>query len=1071
MNEYPERLSKNSCGSSPRGGCRRSRCSTPAPRASTRSTAGSAGSRRSASSGRARRRSRPRRPGVAARRARSRGSRSGSRTCSTREGVRTAYGSPMFDAHVPSRDAEAVAPRARGRRDPRRQDADARVRVGDHVRQRAALGSAHNPWALDRVSGGSSGGSAVVLAAGEVPLALGSDTGGSIRVPAAFCGVVGLKPTYGRISAAGRLAARPLARPPRPDGDDARRTRRCCSRRSPASTRPILRRSTSRSATCAASSGAGSPGSSSASAPTCSSSRSRPTSATSTTRTLRTLGGGRRPPRRGRAARGRARSSRRSGRSRAPRRSRPTARPGSIPARRGEYGADVLGRLDAADRGHARAVPPRVRRPRARPRRLRAPVPVVRRAAHAGQRGLAAPDRRGDGGARGRRADVPRPRDELHDAAGPGRAPGLRRACRASTRSGSRSACSSRRRRGRRARVLRAAQGLFDATPRSSAKRPRRSSAASGVSRAPLYVITRRPSTRTPWSRRNDTIQRVSVVDNVTVLLRRALLAGEIKPGERINVAELERSFGVSHIPIREAVRRLETEGLIVALPQRAAVAAGRRPRRPRRALRPAPDRRVRGDPALGRVDDRRAGRGGAGGARGARGRRRRITTRRSFWELHRDFHWALLEPGASAWIRRVLEQVWTGVAALRAAVRLRDGRRRDGRPPRAATCCCEQPRRRERPRAAAPPPRPHRARGARGVHARPTRPRAPAEPLRAAIVSAYGRRPRSASGPSRDAAEGQAVVELLAAALNPADLAIASGSFPAGSPPLPYVPGIEGVGPRRRVRALRGRDARLGVGPRPRRRARRRVRASASSSPTRCSSRCPRPPPTSSPPRSARSGSPPGCRSRGSLPCVRARSCSCSARPAASARSPCRSRSCSARAASSPSGATRDRLEAVARARRRRDRLARGRRLPRAARPAAVDGAPPTLVLDLLCGPAARGRAGRRRPGSADRRTSASRRRRRPRFVSGYVRGKQLADPRLLELRRPARRARAGLRGRGRARGRGPASASTPRRCRSIASARRGRARRTATTSSSSSSRDRRRRRRDRAGADGRRR
>ena len=65
------------------------------------------------------------------------------------------------------------------------------------------------------------------------------------------------------------------------------------------------------------------------------------------------------------------------------------------------------------------------------------------------------------------------------------------------------------------------------------------------------------------------------VVDNVTVLLRRALLAGEIKPGERIRVAELEKSFGVSHIPIREAVRRLETEGLIVALPQRAAVAAG----------------------------------------------------------------------------------------------------------------------------------------------------------------------------------------------------------------------------------------------------------------------------------------------------------------------------------------------------------------------------------------------------------------------------------------------------------------------------------------------------------------
>jgi aspartyl-tRNA(Asn)/glutamyl-tRNA(Gln) amidotransferase subunit A len=124
------------------------------------------------------------------------------------EGVRTAYGSPMFASHVPASDAEAV----------RRARAAGAILVGKTQTHEFAwgitsvnelLGSSRNPWALERMSGGSSGGSAVALAAGEVPLALACDTGGSIRVPAAFCGVVGLKPTYGRISAAG---VRPLAR-------------------------------------------------------------------------------------------------------------------------------------------------------------------------------------------------------------------------------------------------------------------------------------------------------------------------------------------------------------------------------------------------------------------------------------------------------------------------------------------------------------------------------------------------------------------------------------------------------------------------------------------------------------------------------------------------------------------------------------------------------------------------------------------------------------------------------------------------------------------------------------------
>jgi aspartyl-tRNA(Asn)/glutamyl-tRNA(Gln) amidotransferase subunit A len=117
-------------------------------------------------------------------------------------GVRTTYGSRMFLDHVPSADAAAVELlRASGA-----------ILIGKTQTHEfawgitsinAGVGSSVNPWDSSRVPGGSSGGSAVALATGMVPLALASDTGGSVRIPAGFCGVMGLKPTYGRVSTEG----------------------------------------------------------------------------------------------------------------------------------------------------------------------------------------------------------------------------------------------------------------------------------------------------------------------------------------------------------------------------------------------------------------------------------------------------------------------------------------------------------------------------------------------------------------------------------------------------------------------------------------------------------------------------------------------------------------------------------------------------------------------------------------------------------------------------------------------------------------------------------------------------
>jgi aspartyl-tRNA(Asn)/glutamyl-tRNA(Gln) amidotransferase subunit A len=120
------------------------------------------------------------------------------------KGIRTTAGSKFFADHIPQEDAFTVqkVKRAGGKIVGKTNTHEVALGVTNN---NPHFGACKNPWDITRISGGSSGGSAVAVSTGMALAALGTDTGGSIRIPASLCGVVGMKPTYGRVSLRGIL--------------------------------------------------------------------------------------------------------------------------------------------------------------------------------------------------------------------------------------------------------------------------------------------------------------------------------------------------------------------------------------------------------------------------------------------------------------------------------------------------------------------------------------------------------------------------------------------------------------------------------------------------------------------------------------------------------------------------------------------------------------------------------------------------------------------------------------------------------------------------------------------------